>query len=166
MNFDSLDEICRHGFQGCTSITSLQANACSDVPAEQGVYLVLRPERTSPTFLAQSVGGHFKGKDPTVSEEELRRKWVDEAIVMYIGKAGRANGKATLQSRVLTYMRFGQGKPVGHWGGRYIWQLEGSGTLLVCWKPTPDQDPREAERCLIKDFKTRYLKLPFANLAV
>ena len=164
MNFESLDEIRRHGFQGFTSIAALQASACRDVPAEQGVYLVLRPDRAVPTFLAKSVGGHFKGKDPTVDEEKLRRKWIDETAVVYIGKAGQADGNATLRSRLLAYMRFGQGEPIGHWGGRYIWQLEGSGRLLVCWKVTPDQTPAVVESALIQEFKGIYGKRPFANL--
>ena len=116
MSFESLDEIRHHGFQGFKSVASLQASACREVSADQGVYLVLRPDSAAPMFLAQSIGGHFKGKDPTVAEETLRRKWIDETVVVYIGKAGRADGTATLRSRLLAYMQFGQGKPIGHWG--------------------------------------------------
>ncbi len=164
MNFESLDEIRHHGFQGFTSIACLQASSCREVPAERGVYLVLRPDRPTPTFLAQSVGGHFKGKDPTVGEEKLRRKWIDEVVVVYIGKAGQVDGNATLRKRLLAYMRFGQGELIGHWGGRYIWQLKDSGRLLVCWKSTPDQNPRVVESSLIQEFKAMYGMRPFANL--
>jgi len=29
-------------------------------------------------------------------------------------------------------MKFGQGSPTGHWGGRYIWQLEDYKKLIIC----------------------------------
>ena len=59
----------------------------------------------------------------------------------------------------------GGGKPIGHWGGRYIWQLEGADELVVCWKPTADSAPREEERALLAQFIEMYGRLPFANLA-
>jgi hypothetical protein len=164
MDFESIEQIGDHGFQGFRTVSWLQTSACREVPDEQGVYLVLRPERTHPTFLQQSTGGHFKGKDPAVPPAKLAGKWANGPIVVYIGKAGRSEGRATLRSRLLAYMRFGQGEPVGHWGGRYIWQLAGSGDLIVCWKPTPEEEPAEVETRLIRDFKAKYGRLPFANL--
>src|SRR5664280_2168534 len=46
------------------------------------------------------------------------------------------------------YMQFGEGKAVGHWVGRYVWQLRHSGDLLICWKETPDDVPRNVEKGL------------------
>jgi hypothetical protein len=112
-------------------------------------------------FLTESVGGHFKGKNPTVAVNKLRSKWVEDALVLNIGKAGA--GKATLRSRLKQYVRFGQGEAVGHHGGRYIWQLAHSENQRVCRKVTPD-DPRTVEKALIENFETAYGKLPFANL--
>jgi hypothetical protein len=59
---------------------------------------------------------------------------------------------------------FGNGKPVGHWGGRYLWQLKNSANLVLCWKATPHSDPGEVEHELIRSFIAHYGALPFANL--
>src|SRR5208337_4507915 len=131
MNFNSIDDIRHSGFEGFVPISSLQISKCREVPEQPGIYLVVRPNTTRPDFLSESIGGHFKGKDPTVAVSELQRKWVEGTLVLNIGKAGP--GKATLRSRLTQYVRFGQGEAVGHHGGRYIWQMVRSGDLLVCW---------------------------------
>jgi siroheme synthase-like protein len=164
MNFGSIDDIRQSGFKDFRAISTLQESGCCDVPDVPGVYLVLRPNTAPPDFLERSTGGHFKGKDPTVAVSRLKSKWVEDALVLYIGEAGGPSNKATLRSRLKLYMQFGQGKPVGHRGGRYIWQLRDSCDLLVCWKPTPNAVPREVEKGLIREFKAVYKKLPFANI--
>ncbi|MBA2680476.1 MAG: hypothetical protein H0U76_19035 [Ktedonobacteraceae bacterium] len=164
MRFDSMEELVRHGFQGFASIASLQASRCHEVPAEPGVYLVVRPDMTPPQFLDPGTGGFFKGKDPNVRPATLRSEWVDQTVVVYIGKAGGPQGQATLRSRLWQYMQYGQGKTIGHQGGRYIWQLADSAHLQICWQPTPNEVPAVAESRLIQEFKTVYGKRPFANL--
>ena len=63
------------------------------------------------------------------------------------------------------YLKFGNGQNIGHWGGRYIWQIKNSGNLLLCWKPTPDEDPEAIETALIARFKEQHRgHRPFANL--
>jgi hypothetical protein len=47
----------------------------------------------------------------------LIANWVDGAEVVYIGKADQ------LKRRLTQFADFGGGKPIGHWGGRLIWQL-------------------------------------------
>ena len=165
MKFDSIDDIKRSGFRGFLAISALQASKCHEVPDMRGVYLVLRPKKVPPVFLTQSTGGHFKGKDPTVKIDRLRKSWVEKALVLYIGKAGGRAKKATRRSRLSKYIQYGQGKRVSKRGGRYIWQLGDSGSLLVCWKPTPNADPRAVEKGLIQDFMAKYDgRRPFANL--
>jgi hypothetical protein len=166
IDFENIDSIQSYGFVGFITIAELQTTSCSDVPDEPGVYLVIRKDHHPPKFLHRSRGGHFKGKNPTVSTTKLQSKWVAGPKVIYIGKAGGPRKSATLKSRLLQYMQFGCGRRVGHWGGRYIWQLDGVGDLEVCWKPILDENSAVVESRLIQEFKTKYGKnqRPFANL--
>lgn len=164
IDFRSQQGISSLGFRGFVPVVHLQATGCAEVPKERGVYLVLRDAKESPVFLKRSVGGFFKGVDPTVPVRTLQQQWVDDAIVLNIGKAGGGVASATLKSRLKQYMDFGAGRPVGHKGGRYIWQLAGWNWLQVCWLPAPDEDPRSVERRLLQAFKAQYGKRPFANL--
>jgi len=77
--------------------------------------------------------------------------------VVYIGKATRP------PRRLRQFRDFGAGKPVGHWGGRLIWQLADADELVVAWKITASEDPLEAERSLLGRFRGEYGSLPFAN---
>ena len=153
------------GFVGFVRMGSLQNRISLDViPDAKGVYLILRNRKDRPRFRKTSTGGHFKGKDPTVPVATLKDRWVKNTVVLYVGKAGGQESRATLRSRIEQYVRFGRGQPVGHRGGRYIWQLEDSDELVLCWKPTPRSEPRELEKRILKEFETEYGQLPFANL--
>lgn len=163
MDFNDIEHIKKAGFTGFKRMSELFSDS-SSIPKTKGVYLILNIERNF-DFLITGTGGHFKGKNPNVSIAELQSNWVDDAIVVYIGKAGKDGSSATLQSRLRQYFRFGQGKNVGHWGGRLIWQLRNSKDLLVCWKALPTEDPRTFEANLIQEFVLEYSKRPFANLA-
>lgn len=128
-----------------------------EVPAMAGVYVVVKESPDSPEVLCRNPAGWFKGRDPTVGRATLKAAWVEGCSVIYVGKASR------LRTRLRQYRDHGQGKPVGHWGGRYIWQLGGSGDLRVAWKAT-DEDPRLLEQEMLAAFLERYGQLPFANL--
>ncbi len=163
MNFNDIDEIKKAGFVGFKTMKELFIDS-SQLPAIKGVYLVLTLDNP-PAFLQVGTGGHFKGKNPNVLLQELKNNWIDKTIVVYIGKAGSDSSRATLKSRLKQYFGFGQGKNIGHWGGRLIWQLASSHNLVVCWKPLPNEDPRTFEGQLIRDFITQFGNRPFANLA-
>lgn len=153
------------GFHGFTSIGRLKSDGYNEIPPTPGIYVVLRQSLGTGAFLLVSIGGHFKGKDPSVSIAELQENWVADAHVLYIGKAGGSASAATLASRIRQYIEFGKGKPIGHWGGRYIWQLADSDSLLVAWKELSRDEPRAVEQSLIEGFELRYGRMPFANLA-
>lgn len=164
LEFNDIATIKEAGFFGFVKLHDLFDN-CSLIPNVKGVYMILCCDHTPPDFLIVGSGGHFKGRDPNIPLAELQHHWIDKTIVVYIGKAGGDDSKATLRSRLTQYFRFGQGKNVGHYGGRLIWQLKNSSDLLVCWKPLPDEDPRSVEAELIRRFVNTYKKRPFANLA-
>lgn len=145
----------RSGFEGWLSFGEL-ATQLDQMTSAGGVYVVSRASG-EPAFLDANPGGCFKGRDPSVSNEALRANWVDGAEVVYIGKADN------LRRRLHELARFGEGAPIGHWGGRLIWQLADSAELLVAWKETPDRVPREVETEMITAFRAAFGKPPFAN---
>lgn len=153
------------GFEGFWLMGELMGGAKSVIPARMGVYVVLREDKTKPAFVPKGTGGFHKGKDPNVPVAELQDNWVEDTNIVYIGKAGGFGSSSTLQKRLDQYLRFGQGARVGHWGGRYIWQLADCRELIVCWKALSSEDPRQVEQQMIADFKDAHNgKRPFANL--
>ncbi|QCB96184.1 hypothetical protein E5206_03965 [Arthrobacter sp. PAMC25564] len=150
------------GFAGFRSFAELEL---TEIPQAPGIYAVLIPEGVVPRFLATSAGGRFKGKDPSLPGPVLSAEWVDGAEVLYIGKAGAGKtGKRGLRKRIQEFADFGRGAPVGHWGGRLIWQLAESQSLVIAWKVLPGSEVDAAEaRCHAK-FIQRHDRLPFANL--
>lgn len=163
MDFNNIDELKLAGFDGFVKIEDLFFDR-SVIPKIRGVYLILNPNFDRPQFVTTGTGGHFKGNDPNVSIDVLQDNWVDNSLVVYIGKAGAEGSRATLNSRLGQYMKFGQGRNIGHWGGRLIWQLSYAPDLLICWKPLPKEDPRTIEKHLLQQFIETFHKRPFANL--
>ena len=163
MNFNNIDELKKNGFGGFKTVGELWKDK-SSFPRIKGVYLVINPNYKKTEFITPGVGGYFKGKDPNISIAELTSNHVENSQVVYIGKAGSTIGQATLYSRLGQYLRFGETKNVGHWGGRLIWQLKNHSNLIICWKPTQKEDPREVEKQLLSEYIKQFGRRPFANL--
>ncbi len=158
MDFNKIDDIKANGFLGFKQTAELWTDS-SSIPEIKGVYLVLTSPGNNPSFLKKGVGGFFKGKDPNVSIDILTKKWLSAVQVVYIGKA------TSLRKRLRQYLHFGQGKNVGHYGGRYIWQLSHYAELVFCWKPTLQENPGDIERQLLIEFcRQNNDCTPFANL--
>lgn len=164
VNLDDIEDLAAGGFIGFKTVADLRSD-CGCLPKAKGVYLFIRPQpKAAPEFVNVGTGGHFKKKDPNVPVELLQSNWVKDRLVVYIGKAGGGGTKATIHSRLRQYLRFGQGKKVGHWGGRLIWQLKDASNLIVCWKPLPEDEPELVESNLIRQFTKAFGQRPFANL--
>lgn len=161
--FNDFSTIKSSGFNGFKTVEQLWNDNYASIPNEKGVYLILNPAKEAIQFLSTGVGGFFKGKNPNISINELTQNWVVNTATVYIGQAGGDDSSATLKKRLRQYLEFGKGKPVGHYGGRLIWQLENHKELLVAWKVVLG-NPREEEKKLIAEFHSFYGKLPFANL--
>ena len=150
------------GFTGWVPFTAL-LNA--DVSTDPGVYVVVRPTDEPPAFLVTSPAGHFRGKDPTVPVAELQALWVSGTRIVYIGKANAgASGRRGLRKRLDEFRRHGAGDPVGHSGGRRIWQLADHADLLVGWRTTDETAAATTETQMIARFRAHHGRLPFANM--
>jgi hypothetical protein len=152
------------GFEGFLAISEHKKTGIQIISPKMGIYVVMC-ESNQHAFRSESIGGHFKDRNPTVDLTELTAKWVENAYVLYIGKAGQTSSSTTLKKRLGQYINFGKGKKIGHWGGRYIWQLVDCDNLIVAWKSLTNEDPRTVEKSMIANFEAIYGKKPFANIA-
>ncbi len=158
IEFNDTDSLRSIGFGGFLPVSTLKLKESLDtVPFRPGVYLVLNPTQEKPEFLKKSVGGHFKGNNPTVNLGYLEKNWVDDGTILYAGETER-----TLYERVSELIGFGSGEPRPHRGGRLIWQLKNHDELLICWRV--HENPVDMKHQIIKEFKNKYNALPFANL--
>lgn len=121
-------------------------------PAVYGVFY----KGEKPKFLEVGTGGHFKGKNPNVSIEELEENWVDGAQEIYIGGTGE------LRKRLGALIKFGDGQDVGHWGGRYIWQIADQEKFVIAWKYVKKGTHSDVKKELIQEFKQIHGMPPFA----
>ncbi len=145
------------GFAGFAEAGALRLSRCKEIPSTPGCYVVVREAEEAPAFLPASVGGWFKGKNPTVGVDVLNSRWLPETTVVYLGMASK-----NLRVRVRALVDYGGGKPVGHQGGRFLWQMEGCSSLLVGWRDDPDASALESR--LLAEFELVHGQLPFANL--
>lgn len=94
MKTKTVDEIRHRGFEGFQTIGRLKQTDCRDVPEDDGVYLVIRTAATPPSFLKRSIGGRFKGADPTVDMKVLESKWVAGTPQRRKSRAGKNDKSA------------------------------------------------------------------------
>jgi hypothetical protein len=163
MNLDNIESIRNSGFSGFKKISEIKLDS-SLVPNIKGVYLVLRPLDSEVEFVKKGTGGFFKDMDPNVDLIELKKKWLEEANIIYIDNAGDTDGSDTLNSKINQYLNFGKGDKVGHWDGRYVWQIKNIKDYIICWKELPNDWTKSVKINLLELFRQKYNNLPFANL--
>ncbi|RYG23123.1 MAG: hypothetical protein EOO01_44555 [Chitinophagaceae bacterium] len=161
--FQSCKSIEEAGFTGFQTIERLWRDH-SILPDKPGVYVILHPENASVSYMTQGVGGFFKRRNPNIAVEQLQSRWIDDCAVLYIGQAGGNGSTSTIKKRIKQYLDFGKSLPVGHYGGRYIWQLSHHPQLIVACKEIKGADARLEEKLLLTEFVNYYGRLPFANI--
>ena len=158
------DDLIGNVFKGFYKVRDIREGRAS-IPASKGVYIVYRDSVEYPDFIEPGTGGFFKGINPNVHVDVLKEEWIENENVLYIGKAGGINNNGNLRSRIRLYVSFGYGANIGHKGGRYIWQLSDSRSLLIAYKIIKDEEPRDVEIKLLESFTEQHNgRLPFANL--
>ena len=60
---EGLASLKQQGFEGFKKVSELMETRCAEVPAVQGVYVILRESADELVFLEEGTGGAFKGKD-------------------------------------------------------------------------------------------------------
>lgn len=60
--------------------------------------------------------------------------------MVYIGKAG-----TTLRKRLNQYLKFGNRQNIGHWGGRYIWQIKIPAICCCAGNLLPTKIPKRSK---------------------
>jgi hypothetical protein len=150
------------GFEGFFTVGQLHGEGCERLPNQPGVYAIVRQSLDRPEFLAKSVGPIYRDQDPTRPVHDLEQCWVPGAQLLYLGRARGPGVRSLLRQRVKRYLRFGHGRVVGHWDGRFVWQLRDHTALRVAWNSTSD-DPAQLETRLQARFLEHYGMLPFAN---
>ena len=148
------------GFQGWVTVNELRSS-CACVPANKGVYMVLRYlSDEMPEFLEKGSGGLHKGTDMNYKVSDLESHWVNDTSIMYIGKTDNS-----LRKRISTYIKHGMGQDAAHRGGRSVWQLPDAADLVFIWFPIKETaDARTLEIMFLNEFRESHNgRLPFAN---
>lgn len=157
-------DLANAGFAGFASLATLRdPHERHVIPQINGVYVVLYEGSDPPVFVDVSPAGWWKDRDLTLPEPDLRELWVPGATVVYIGSATKTKD-TNLRKRIRKLVRYGAGSRIGHEGGRAIWQLAGSGALVVAWRPAGSaEEAIRDEHVLIEEFRRQYRVLPFGN---
>lgn len=130
----------------------------------EGVYVVTHEPCPLPHFLPPDHPKHLN----FTSEEEMTRRWIPSATVLYVGKApfrkadeatGKRNG---LWQRIKEYRGFIYRSRTNHAGGEDLRRLPCRDLFSILW--TPVSDPTPVERRMIADFRKANNDMrPFGN---
>jgi hypothetical protein len=156
------------GFTGFLRVKALrdQRPCAGAVPSDAvGVYVAYRDSDRPVSFLTASPAGQWRG-DLTLPIADLRKRWVANSRIVYVGKADRPTptSRNSLRKRVSAYLRYGAGSNARHSGGYPTWQLQDSERLLIAWCVVKAPTLASAfERQLLDAHVARFGALPFAN---
>lgn len=160
----TVDDLRALGYEGFLTVSQLRDESAESVPGEPGAWVVLREGSSQvPRFLPRSSAAPWRGQDPTQTADALGARWVANAYILYVGVAPGSGVRHLLQQRIKRFLRFGSGRNVAHWGGRFVWQLAGTASLRIAWRVTDADGARQAADETLKAFADRHSMQPFAN---
>ena len=128
------DTLTRAGLmaRGFAGFERFKGTVLEGVPAQAGVYVVLRRAGLTTCIPHPQPSGLVQRSEPTVPVGELEMAWPDSAHCVYVGKAGPGNtGKRGLRRRIKEFRQYGDGRQVAHQGGRRIWQLADADDFII-----------------------------------
>lgn len=128
-----------------------------------GVYLIVYEGKETPQFIIPGCGPEkYRDREVNTIKDKLEENWICLGFNRNIVYIGESESKGGVGARVKEHMKFGNGEEANAYGGRYIWQIKDHDNLLVFWKKS--NNPKREKKLILKDFKDKYGKLPFANL--
>jgi hypothetical protein len=150
----TLTQLLRNGLPDCSNLSYC------------GVYAISIPKGYQPDYLLLEETKKRCNVIRPWSQDELAKKWVSNAEIVYYGLAGKKSFR-TLSERLNDLLRHGNGKTnyTGpHKGGEILWQLKDYETFSLWIFPTGNPpEPRFYEKLILKIFYQANRKLPFAN---
>ncbi|MEY4373989.1 MAG: hypothetical protein RL760_155 [Candidatus Eisenbacteria bacterium] len=160
----SAADLAAEGFEGFLTVGQLHRSGCLEVPDACGVYVVLRRGEAPHRVVRRSQAPAWRGMDPTRPIEELTARVIDATDLLYVNAAPGSGVRHRLRQRLKRFLRFGHGSVVGHWSGRFIWQLGESSRLVLAWRPCAEhEDARALADDLLRRFEAVHHARPYAN---
>lgn len=140
-------DLAGRGFLGFVPLVDLDSKA---LPREAGVYAVLREMGRATGVPGGESRWSLQGEGSHRRNVRAGVDVVRRCPLLYIGKASKT-ATTDLRRRLTDFRDYARGRPVGHQGGRYNWQVVGASQFIVCWVETADEIPGLVESALIAE---------------
>ncbi len=131
------------------SICGTMRWGCPVVESRSGIYVIAQTNQPSQSLCFKVIPS---GIQIDKAYEEAR--WLPSERIVYIGKADQP-----ISRRISQFYKHQCGDRTPHAGGQILLLLDCD--LSVYWAPSPT--PRKTEKDMLRLFKSRTGKLPFAN---
>jgi hypothetical protein len=143
------------------SIEQLYNTNFSCIPDKKGIYIVKKSKQKKIEFSMDTTAiKEYQNKSMIYDVNVLNDKFdKSDKEILYIGKAGGKKNK--LKQRIRQYVRYGYGEVNNHRGGRAIWQIADSKSLLLGFIECGN--PEKIEKELLEEYESKYKVLPIAN---
>lgn len=127
----------------------------------KGIYIIKKSKEMKIEFSLDTTAiKKYSNKSMIYDIDVLEKKFdKSDKEILYIGKSGGKKNK--LKQRISQYVRYGYGEVNNHRGGRAIWQIADSKSLLLGFIEC--DNPEKIEKELLEEYKSKYNVLPIAN---